>query len=55
MYGNGEFLQWLSDLWDHGTLTDLGTLPRGYNSFSMGVNNHGEVVGSAQNTVPDPN
>jgi probable HAF family extracellular repeat protein len=41
--------------WDHGTMTDLGTLPGGYNSFSMGVNNRGEVVGSAQNTVPDPN
>jgi probable HAF family extracellular repeat protein len=42
-------------LWNHGTMTDLGTLPGGYNSFSMGVNNRGEVVGSAQNTVPDPN
>jgi probable HAF family extracellular repeat protein len=43
-------------LWDHGTMTDLGTLPEGGNFiFPIGVNNRGEVVGQAQNTVPDPN
>jgi probable HAF family extracellular repeat protein len=43
-------------LWDHGIMTDLGTLPEGGNLvFPIGVNNLGEVVGSAQNTVPDPN
>jgi uncharacterized membrane protein len=43
-------------LWEHGGMTDLGTLPEGgYLSFPMGVNNRGEVVGFAQNTVPDPN
>jgi probable HAF family extracellular repeat protein len=43
-------------LWDHGIMADLGTLPEGGNLvFPIGVNNLGEVVGSAQNTVPDPN
>jgi len=43
-------------LWDHGTMTDLGTLPEGGDLvFPIGVNNRAEVVGSAQNTVPDPN
>jgi len=43
-------------LWDHGIMTDLGTLPEGGNLvFPIGVNNRGEVVGLAQNTVPDPN
>ena len=42
-------------LWDHGSMTDLGTLPGGYFSYSNGGNSRGEVVGAAQNTVPDPN
>jgi uncharacterized membrane protein len=43
-------------LWDHGIMTDLGTLPEGGNLvFPNGVNNRGEVVGAAQNLVPDPN
>jgi uncharacterized membrane protein len=41
--------------WENGHLTDMGTLPEGgYISFPRAVNNRGEVVGSAQNTVPDP-
>jgi probable HAF family extracellular repeat protein len=45
-------------LWDHGQMTDLGTLPEGgYSSGSWAatVNNRGEVVGQAYNTIPDPN
>ena len=43
-------------LWAHGGMTDLGTLPEGgYFSSPLGVNNRGEVVGFAQNAVPDPN
>jgi probable HAF family extracellular repeat protein len=43
-------------LWENGGITDLGTLPEGgYQSFTGAVNRRGEVVGSAQNTVPDPN
>jgi probable HAF family extracellular repeat protein len=43
-------------LWKHGGMTDLGTLPQGgYLSFPFAVNNRGEVVGLAQNTVPDAN
>ena len=43
-------------LWEHESMTDLGTLPEGgYLSFPNGVNNRGEVVGSAQNLVPDAN
>lgn len=43
-------------LWNHGIMTDLGSLPEGGNLvFPEGVNNRAEVVGFAQNTVPDPN
>jgi probable HAF family extracellular repeat protein len=43
-------------LWQHGGMTDLGTLPEGgYFSFANAVNNRGEVVGWGQNTIPDPN
>jgi probable HAF family extracellular repeat protein len=41
-------------LWRDGTLTDLGALPGGYNSFSQAVNARGAVVGSAENGVTDP-
>jgi uncharacterized membrane protein len=40
--------------WKNGRLTDMGTLPEGgYIAFPTAVNNRGEVVGNAQNTVPD--
>jgi probable HAF family extracellular repeat protein len=43
-------------LWDHGTMTDLGTLPEGgYIAAGAAVNSRGEVVGFGQNTVPDAN
>jgi probable HAF family extracellular repeat protein len=45
-------------LWDHGQMTDLGTLPEGgysTGSWAATVNNRGEVVGQAYNTIPDPN
>jgi probable HAF family extracellular repeat protein len=32
-------------LWDHGTMTDLGTLPGGTHSEAYGINNEGQVVG----------
>lgn len=41
--------------WKNGRLTDMGTLPEGgYILFPTAVNNRGEVVGNAQNAVPDP-
>ncbi len=41
-------------LWRNGGITDLGTLPSGgYESFAMALNNRGQVVGEALNTVPD--
>jgi probable HAF family extracellular repeat protein len=40
--------------WREGTLTDLGALPGGYNSFSQAINARGTVVGSAENGVTDP-
>jgi len=41
--------------WKNGRLTDMGTLPEGgYIAFPTAVNNRGEVVGNAQNTIPDP-
>jgi probable HAF family extracellular repeat protein len=43
-------------LWENGIMTDLGSLPEGgYLVFPGAVNNQAEVVGFAQNTVPDPN
>jgi probable HAF family extracellular repeat protein len=42
--------------WGQEGITDLGTLPEGgYQSFTAAVNRRGEVVGNANNTVPDPN
>jgi probable HAF family extracellular repeat protein len=43
-------------LWKNGSVTDLGTLPGGgYQSEAEAVNSRGQVVGSALNTIPDPN
>ena len=43
-------------LWQHGGMTDLGTLPEGgYLSWPNAVNNRGEIVGYAYNTILDPN
>jgi probable HAF family extracellular repeat protein len=55
---NPAFPQLHAVLWDHGQVTDLGTLPEGgYSSGSWAatVNNHGEVAGQAYNTIPDSN
>jgi uncharacterized membrane protein len=55
---NPAFPQLHVVLWDHGQMTDLGTLPEGgYSSgfFTATVNNRGEVAGQAYNTIPDPN
>ena len=42
-------------LWEHGQMTDLGTLAGGYDSSANAVNSRGEIVGQAYNTIPDPN
>ena len=39
-------------VWDHGQVTNLGTFG-GNESFAIGANNRGQVVGAAANTVPD--
>src|SRR5579862_4838570 len=39
-------------LWTNGTMTDLGTLG-GTSSLGAGVNDAGQVIGGAQNTIPD--
>ncbi len=42
--------------WGHDqAITDLGTLPGTYFASPFAVNNRGEVVGAAMNTIPDPN
>ncbi|HET9306111.1 MAG TPA: hypothetical protein VFO46_08810 [Candidatus Sulfotelmatobacter sp.] len=41
-------------LWRKSQITDLGTLPGGYESFAWGVNNRGQVVGNATNGTVDP-
>jgi probable HAF family extracellular repeat protein len=41
-------------LWQDGSLTNLGALPGGYNSYSQAINAHGTVVGSAESGVTDP-
>ena len=39
--------------WQNGQATNLGTFG-GNESFAIGANNRGQVVGAAANTVPDP-
>jgi probable HAF family extracellular repeat protein len=42
--------------WAHdGAITDIGALPGTYFSDTFAVNNSGQVVGVAMNTIPDPN
>jgi probable HAF family extracellular repeat protein len=42
-------------LWQRGEITDLGTLPGGYESFgAYAVNSQGQAVGLATNGTPDP-
>lgn len=42
-------------LWDHGKMTDLGTLPGGADDlWANAVNSRGEIAGQAYNTIPDP-
>jgi len=42
--------------WGHdGVITDIGALPGTYISGPFAVNNRGEVVGAAMNTIPDSN
>ena len=41
-------------LWQGGQIIDLGTLEGGYESFIGAVNNKGQAVGLAMNTVLDP-
>jgi len=42
-------------LWQHGHITDLGTLNGGYESMSMSVNIRAQAVGFGTNDVVDPN
>ena len=41
-------------LWRNGEIVDLGTLDGGFESLANAVNNRGQVVGLALNTIPDP-
>jgi probable HAF family extracellular repeat protein len=41
-------------LWDRSRISDLGTLEGGYESAAFAVNNRGQIVGFATNTIPDP-
>jgi probable HAF family extracellular repeat protein len=41
-------------VWKKGDIIDLGTLEGGYESVAQAINNRGQVVGIALNTVPDP-
>jgi uncharacterized membrane protein len=53
---NPALPQFRAVLWQHGEITDLGTLPEGgYQSFATAVNSRGEIAGQAYNTIPDPN
>jgi len=43
-------------LWKDGKILDLGTVPEGgYENYANSVNSSGQVVGTAFNTIPDPN
>jgi probable HAF family extracellular repeat protein len=50
---NGTFLTCRAYLWQNGVKTDLGTLG-GNNSYANGINNLGQVAGSAEISTPDP-
>jgi probable HAF family extracellular repeat protein len=41
-------------LWHSGGITDLGTLEGGFESIANAVNDRGQVVGFATNTISDP-
>jgi probable HAF family extracellular repeat protein len=41
-------------VWYNSRIIDLGTLEGGHESFGYSVNSHGQAVGLAFNTVPDP-
>ena len=47
------FQEYHAVLWGHDGITDLGTLG-GNLSMTFSANNHGQVVGGALNTIPDP-
>ncbi|MGA8440735.1 MAG: hypothetical protein WB714_21090 [Candidatus Sulfotelmatobacter sp.] len=57
---NGEidpllgFPEGIAVLWQDGHVINLGTLDGGYESVANAVNDWGQVVGPALNTVPDP-
>jgi probable HAF family extracellular repeat protein len=40
--------------WEKGSLTDLGALPGGYNSFANSISRNGLVVGYSENGAIDP-
>jgi probable HAF family extracellular repeat protein len=40
--------------WQNGVLTNLGTLPGGYNSFANSINASGAIVGTSENGGTDP-
>jgi uncharacterized membrane protein len=40
-------------LWQGGTMTDLGALFGGYDTWALSVNSRGEIAGEAYNTIPD--
>ena len=40
--------------WGNGVLTDLGTLPGGFNSAAASINSQGAVFGVSENGLPDP-
>ena len=41
-------------LFKHGNVINLGTLPAGYESFGLAINDRGQVAGFSSNGTPDP-
>ena len=51
--GFGNHVQCIASVWRNGNLFPLPLLPGGNNSYAIGINDAGQVIGYAENGTPD--